>query len=223
MRCTYYRFSTGADVCGTVDFFGISLWSAIELTTGVVVACLPAARHVLVVYGPKVSTLMSIYATRVRSGASYMQSAGSKASKTSSITGMGGSRASAYHGGKLAKIPEENHIMSKLSKTNRDRDRRGESEPLGLGPSEEPYRNSWFDGPSRPLTYSPGLPLGSFASVDSISLSPSKELTADDGPVASEGGPDIHATMQWRPVSYPPAVAANRPDGNSQRSHYQFR
>ncbi|KAJ4392170.1 hypothetical protein N0V93_005793 [Gnomoniopsis smithogilvyi] len=49
----------------TQDFYDISLWSAIELTTGVVVACLPAVRQTLVRYGPSLRTIVSDYASRI--------------------------------------------------------------------------------------------------------------------------------------------------------------
>lgn len=51
--------------CPAEDFYDISLWSAIELTTGVVVACLPAVRQTLVKYGPSLRTIVSNYASRV--------------------------------------------------------------------------------------------------------------------------------------------------------------
>lgn len=51
----------------TVDFFAMSIWSALELSSGVVVACLPATRRVVVAYLPMVSTAVSQYASRLSS------------------------------------------------------------------------------------------------------------------------------------------------------------
>lgn len=63
-RCSLSSIAQSGLTYLTEDFYDIALWSALELTTGVIVACLPALRQTLVRYGPNLRTIVSQYASR---------------------------------------------------------------------------------------------------------------------------------------------------------------
>lgn len=175
------------------------------------------------------STLVSKHASRAGTEETYLpwqasQSGGTswRASKGSSAREFKSpytrqSTASTYMGSRLPRVPEE-RTMSRVFRSFHDITRR-DSGPPGAGSSEDAYHTRWFGGSSNRLSYGQGLPLGSYGSTSPDPYATSREFVACDEPIESGAGSNVHATEQWRPVSYPPAVAVTRLSGNSLPPH----
>lgn len=180
----------------TVDFFGVALWSALELTTGVTVACLPATRQVVVKYVPILPDIISRYTSRLTSTLSYVSGGTKSAGKTSEL-GKSNKSTDISKDRTLQRIPTEDAIIMKA-----------------LPPAPPPPRTPRSPGDARPYSVATtpssladGFSLGVFeggagSSADDVSNAGNDP--EQGRPAVSPGGPlGPNATRPWRPISYP--------------------
>lgn len=188
-----------------MDFFGVALWSALELTTGVTVACLPATRQVVVKYVPILPEIISRYTSRITSTLSYVsggtRSEGGKGSEigrsTKSTTDISKDRT-------LQRIPTGDAIVMKAlppapPPPSPPRVPRSPGEPGAARP---------FSVATTPSSLADGFSLGVF---DGTAGGSAEDVSEDAGndpergpPAVSPGGPlGQSSTRTWRPMSYP--------------------
>lgn len=188
----------------TVDFFGVALWSALELTTGVTVACLPATRQVVVKYVPILPEILSRYTSRITSTLSYVSGGTKSVGKTSELGKSTNKSTDISRDRTLQRIPTEDAIVMKaLPPAPPPRSPEGG----GGGPgAARPYSVA-----TTPSSLADGFSLGVFDRSAGDSAGESAEDVSDvgndperGGPAASPGGPlGPSAARSWRPMSYP--------------------
>lgn len=194
----------------------MALWSALELTTGVTVACLPATRQVVVKYVPILPEMISRFSSRLSSGLSYVATGGSKSAGGKSEFGK-----SAITTGKSADIMSRDRTLQRI-------------------PTEDPTDNKSImmkalppapPRPNQPRTLrSPGPEGGGATRPYSVATTPSSlgdgfSLSVFDGPAGDSASEDVSdvgndpergqpavspggplgssGTRPWRPMSYP--------------------
>lgn len=185
----------------------MALWSALELTTGVTVACLPATRQVVVKYVPVLPEIISRYTSRLTSTLSYVsggsKSAGGKSELGKSTIKSTIKSADISRDRTLQRIPTtEDAIVMKALPPAPPRTPRspGAGEPGAGGP--RPYSVA-----TTPSSLADGFSLSVFdrAGGDSTEdISDAGNDPEQGRPAVSPGGPlGPNATRQWRPMSYP--------------------
>ncbi|KAL2279610.1 hypothetical protein FJTKL_13299 [Diaporthe vaccinii] len=188
----------------TMDFFGVALWSALELTTGVTVACLPATRQVVVKYVPILPDIISRYTSRLTSTLSYVSGGTKSAGKTSELgKSTTGKSADISRDRTLKRIPTEDAIIMKaLPPAPPPRTPRGPDDT-------RPYSVA-----TTPSSLADGFSLGVFERASGDSAEDVSDVGNDPErgrPAVSPGGPlGPNAIRPWRPISYP-QPRADRP------------
>ncbi|KAG8161106.1 hypothetical protein KVR01_009370 [Diaporthe batatas] len=206
----------------TMDFFGVALWSALELTTGVTVACLPATRQVVVKYVPVLPEMISRFSSRLGSGLSYIATGGSKASNGQS--GLGKSATTTAKSADimsrdrtLQRIPTEDptddkSIMMKALPPAPPRPKPSSSHTLrSPGPEGGGDTTRPFSVATTPSSLGDGFSLSVFDGPTGDSVSENVSDVSDvvndperGQPAVSPGGPlGPSGTRPWRPMSYP--------------------
>ncbi|POS69965.1 CFEM domain-containing protein [Diaporthe helianthi] len=197
----------------TMDFFGVALWSALELTTGVTVACLPATRQVVVKYVPVFPDMLSRFSSRLSNGLSYVATGATKLSGGKSEPGK-----SAITTAKSTDVLSQDRTLQRIT-------------------TEDPTDNKSImmkalpPAPPRTL-HSPGLPEGGGGTTRPLSVATTPSSLGDgfspnvfDGPAGDSASEDLSdagndpeqgqaavspggplgpsGTRSWRPMSYP--------------------
>lgn len=201
-----------------MDFFGVALWSALELTTGVTVACLPATRQVVVKYVPILPEMISRFSSRLGSGLSYIATGGSKSSGGKSELGK-----SAITTGKSTDIMSRDRTLQRIPTEDPTDNKSIMMKALPPAPQQPEHSSRTLRSPgpeggggaTRPYSVATTpSPLGdgfSMSVFDGPAGDSASEDVSDAGndpergqPAVSPGGPlGPSGTRPWRPMSYP--------------------
>lgn len=167
-----------------MDFFGVALWSALELTTGVTVACLPATRQVVVKYVPILPEIISKYTTRLSNSLSYVTGSKLTKSELGKSTDISRDRT-------LQRIPTEDIVMNTMS-PHKPYSPEG-PRPYSIATTPSPHTDGFslavFDGPG-----------GTSTDGSTDNGNGPERARPEEGP---EGPSEPSANRQWRPMSYP--------------------
>lgn len=185
----------------------MALWSALELTTGVTVACLPATRQVVVKYVPVLPEIISKYTSRLSTGLSYMTGSKSGVSGKSELGKSTNKSTDMSRDRTLQRIPTEDKsiMMKALPPAPPPNSSSRMSRSPGAEEATRPYSvattpSSLGDGFSLSVFDRP--PAGDSASEE---ISDAGNDPEQGRPAVSPGGPlgPSGATRSWRPMSYP--------------------
>ncbi|KAI3395630.1 hypothetical protein diail_1068 [Diaporthe ilicicola] len=170
----------------TMDFFGIAVWSALELTTGVTVACLPATRQVVVKYVPILPEVISKYTSRLSNSLSYVTASKSTKSELGKFTDISRDKT-------LQRIPTEDIVLNTLAMPARAPGSPAEPRPYSIA--------------TTPSSHVDGFSLGVFDGAVGDSTEEMSDSGNDTERTRPEGPLEANTTRPWRPMSYPQAQA----------------